>query len=112
MGARWGDLEEMDLDDILIDLQKRRVEIQQVKQVKAKRLAFKVTPSIQPVEFTHVKPHFKRNAKHSKTCIGCKKFAVHSNPPSHFTEEDKMHCCAYCNVTHGKKHGGSCEKTC
>lgn len=109
-GARWGDVEEMDLEDILIDLQKRYVEI---KQAKAKRLVKQFQPvQVQPKPAVpYVRPHFKRDfSKSYKTCIGCKKFTRHSNPPSHFTEIDKSHCCAYCHVTNGKKHGGSCEK--
>ena len=93
-GARWGDIECLDVEDILLDLQKRSVEI---AISKANSNMFRATKRVKvPVR------------KHK--CIGCKKFTIHSNPPSHFTEEDKNYCCAYCNVTGGKKHGGSCER--
>ncbi len=99
-GARWGDIECLDVEDILLDLQKRSVEIAISKansnMFRAARAAkVKVVRKHKPVQ---------------KPCIGCKKFTIHSNPPSHFTEEDKKYCCAYCNVTGGKKHGGSCER--
>jgi hypothetical protein len=117
-GARWGDLECMDYEDIVLDLQNRHDEIQQAKARRLvsidKQRKFVMKLSERPVH-THVlyvKLPFKRDFSKKRACIGCKKFAIHSNPPSHFTDEDKMHCCAYCNVTHGKKHGGSCEKNC
>lgn len=105
-GARWGDLECWDHEDIVLDLQKRHDEIQKAKarrlvSIDDKQLKFSARKC--QVAIIYVRKPVKR-------CIGCKTFAIHSNPPSHFTDEDKEHCCAYCNVTHGKKHGGSCEK--
>ena len=43
-------------------------------------------------------------------CVGCKKFKVHPNPPPHFTPEDMAHCCAYCRVTNGTRHGEHCSR--
>ncbi len=123
-GARWGDLECLDEEDIIIDLQKRHDEIEKVKaqriinaKIKRRNAEYAIT-----LEKTHTHTHthekyvrkpFKRDFSEKPKlpcCIGCKKYSIHSNPPAHFTEEDKQHCCAYCNVTGGKKHGGSCEK--
>lgn len=119
-GARWGDIECLEEEDILLDLEKRRVEIE---QSNARRIQFRKTQAVQvqvqavqvqpkPTPQYHPKP-FRRDFSETKRlpkCIGCKKFTIHSKPPAHFTEEDKQHCCAYCNVTGGKKHGGSCER--
>jgi hypothetical protein len=43
-------------------------------------------------------------------CIGCKKFQIHPNPPPHFTAEDMAHCCAFCRLTNGKRHGEHCAR--
>ena len=43
-------------------------------------------------------------------CVGCKKFQIHPNPPPHFTAEDKSHCCAYCRITGGQRHGEHCAR--
>lgn len=120
-GARWGDIECLEEEDILLDLEKRSVEIE---LAKATRIQFRKAQAVQaqaaqaaqpkpkPQPQYHPKP-FRRDFSEPKClpkCMGCKKFTIHSNPPAHFTEEDKQHCCAYCNTTGGKKHGGSCER--
>ena len=123
-GGRWGDIECLEEEDILLDLEKRRVEIE---EANARRIEFRKTqaqaapkPQPKPTQYHpkppqpqyHPKP-FRRDFSEPKClpkCMGCKKFTIHSNPPAHFTEEDKQHCCAYCNTTGGKKHGGSCER--
>ena len=121
-GARWGDIECLEEDDILLDLEKRRVEIE---EANARRIEFRKIqaqaqaapkpqpkPTPKPTPQYHPKP-FRRDFSKPKClpkCIGCKKFTIHSKPPAHFTEEDKQHCCAYCNTTGGKHHGGSCER--
>jgi hypothetical protein len=43
-------------------------------------------------------------------CVGCKKFQIHPNPPPHFTAEDMAHCCAFCRLTSGKRHGEHCTR--
>ena len=128
-GARWGDIECLEEGDILLDLEKRRVEIE---EANARRLQFRKTQAQasqaaasqaaasqapkppKPTPQYHPKP-FRRDFRRDlpkclPKCIGCKKFTIHSNPPAHFTEEDKNYCCAYCKITGGKKHGGSCER--
>jgi len=127
-GARWGDLEDGDgwglnnlkctFEEIMEDIRKREKTIvcekrnhleflrgkldlraKRLEAVKCvKRYTVKVTPPPRPPP----RPRPQR-------CAGCA-FSVHSNPPAHFTEEDKCHCCAYCRITGGKKHGGSCER--
>ncbi len=123
-GARWGDIECLEEEDILLDLAKRRVEIElakatriqfrkaQAEAAQAAQAAQAAKPKPQPQPQYHPKP-FRRDFRDVPKCLpkcrGCK-FTIHSNPPAHFTEEDKQHCCAYCNLTGGKKHGGSCER--
>jgi len=113
MGARWGDIECLEVDEILLDLKKRRVEIEVAKATRLlfrKAQAPKPQPTPKPTPQYHPKPFRRDLPKCLPKCIGCKKFTIHSKPPAHFTEEDKKHCCAYCNTTGGKKHGGSCER--
>lgn len=115
-GARWGDVEVMDYEDIILDLQKRRDEIQQkVIARQAFRLKERKLPPpprvAEPAPYVRkpIKRDFSKKAQRP-CCIGCRKFTNHSNPPAHFTETDKLHCCAWCRITNGEKHGGSCEK--
>ena len=116
-GARWGDIECLEEEDILLDLEKRRVEIEQsnarrIQFRKTQAQAVQVQVQAKPTPQYHPKP-FRRDFSEPKClpkCMGCNKFTIHSKPPAHFTEEDKQHCCAYCNITGGKKHGGSCER--
>jgi len=71
----------------------------QKKKVKPTRVALKPAPKPEPKP----KPVIK-------CCVGCKKFKIHANPPAHFTPEDKAHCCAYCRVTGGQRHGEHCAR--
>lgn len=124
-GARWGDIEDYDVDEILLDLEKRRDEIKTAKanrcmvraakaearakrEAEAPRAAPRAAAPAPPRAPARAPPRAPPRAR--RVCIGCNKFTIHSNPPSHFTEEDRNYCCAYCNVTGGKGHGGSCER--
>ena len=114
-GARWGDIECLEEEDILLDLEKRRVEIEMAKEnrrlylekVKARPKPVPKPPAPAP---PRAPPRPRAPRPCLRKCIGCKKFTIHSNPPPHFTDKDKNYCCAYCNITDGKKHGGSCER--
>ena len=109
-GARWGDIECLEEEEILLDLENRRVEIE---VAKARRIEFRnapKAPKTQPKAQPKAQPKPRDLPKCLPKCIGCKKFTIHSKPPPHFTEKDKHHCCAYCHETGGKKHGGSCER--
>ena len=118
-GARWGDLEVMDYEDIILDLQNRSAEILEKRKriVEIEAIKSKVKYEVEAARILKIKTETPVKtespfdfSKKKSTCIGCKKFTAHSNPPSHFTDEDKMYCCAYCNATRGKRHGNSCEK--
>jgi hypothetical protein len=122
-GARWGDIECFDVDEILLDLEKRRGEIETAKANRCLFRASKVPkaqpktqpktqPKAQPKTQPKAQPKTqpRRFSKCLPKCIGCKKFTIHSNHPAYFTKEDKHYCCAYCNETGGKKHCGSCEQ--
>ena len=85
MGARWGDLEVFDEDEIAEILRKG------VKKEKPTLVSFAM---IAPV----------------RTKCKCCSFKKHSNPPADFTEEQKEHCCGFCAMTGGKRHGERCEK--
>ena len=117
-GARWGDIEDYDVDEILLDLEKRRDEIETAKANRCMVRAAKAEARAKREAEARAAPRAPRAAPRAapapprarRVCIGCNKFTIHSNPPSHFTEEDRNYCCAYCNVTGGKGHGGSCER--
>ena len=85
-GARWGDLEVLDEEDIL-------------KNIKKVVFSFEFVTLPDPIVRKPV----------NDICLLCN-FKVHPNPPAHFTEEDKKHCCAYCKVTSGKRHGEHCKR--
>ena len=82
-GARWGDLEVFDEDEIAEILR---------KGVKKEE------------------PTLVSLATIVRTKCKCCSFKKHSNPPADFTEEQKEYCCAFCALTGGKRHGERCEK--
>ena len=56
-----------------------------------------------------LKPQTKRNKNVVCLCERCN-FQRHSNPPNHFSDQDKAFCCSLCRITNGKKHGGHCQR--
>jgi len=82
-GARWGDVEVMDEDEI---------------QELLRRGVKKETPTLVSLNFT------------VSTKCKCCSFKKNSNPPADFTEEQKEYCCIYCANTGGRRHGERCEK--
>jgi len=82
-GARWGDLEVFDDDEL------EAILVRGIKKEKA---------SLVGLNFT------------VRTKCKCCTFKKHSNPPADFTEEQKEYCCAFCAQTGGKRHGERCEK--
>ena len=89
-GARWGDLEVFDEDEIA-EILRRGVKKEAPTLVT---LAPTLVSAIAPV----------------RTKCKCCSFKKHSNPPADFTEDQKAHCCAFCALTGGKRHGERCEK--
>ena len=82
-GARWGDLEVFDEDEVMASLRKG------IKKEAPTLVTFNATV---------------------RTKCKCCSFKKHSNPPADFTEDQKAHCCAFCALTGGKRHGERCEK--
>jgi hypothetical protein len=97
-GARWGDLEVLDEEDILKNIKKVVFEFEYVTI----DLSFTEKPKVIKVKPVEKVPELAK-------CLLCK-FKVHPNPPAHFTEEDKKHCCAFCKQTNGKRHGEHCKR--
>ena len=102
-GARWGDLEVLDEEDIL----------KNVKKVVFS-FTFVTLPdvTVRPILCQPVQVQAQERQRKEKApgiCLHCS-YTVHSNPPDHFSEQDKLHCCAYCNVTGGKRHGEHCKR--
>ena len=87
-GARWGDLSEFDEAEIAEILRRG------VKKEKPTLVSLPTIATIAPV----------------RTKCKCCSFKKHSNPPADFTEDQKAHCCAFCALTGGKRHGERCEK--
>ena len=104
-GARWGDLEVFTIEE--------NIEILTQPSRKS-------PPDLVSIVTTVRTPHKKRHkfieklAKQSlkkKTvqCTTCS-FARNTHPPEHFSEAQKLHCCVYCSITGGRKHGGRCQR--
>jgi len=97
--------------------EKDRIYIEGI-QAAAKALTTKsaVKEILEPIWETQKKKKVKPALKQilpdrtPKCCVGCKKFRIHPNPPPHFTVEDMAHCCAYCRITNGKRHGEHCPR--
>ena len=91
-GARWGDLEVFDEDEIA-EILRRGVK-------KEAPTLVSLAPTL--VSLATIAP--------VRTKCKCCSFKKHSNPPADFTEDQKSHCCAFCALTGGKRHGERCEK--
>jgi hypothetical protein len=42
-------------------------------------------------------------------CLFCD-YKVHSNPPEHFTDTQRKHCCGWCATSLGRGHGEHCQR--
>jgi len=110
-GARWGDLEVFSIEENLEILTKpsKRDPPNLVTMIERKRI-----PTVEAVPkktFTEKLAQFSLKKKTScmTQCLTCS-FARNTNPPEHFTESQKAHCCAYCSMTGGQSHGGRCQR--
>jgi len=81
------------------------VQKKKAKPVPALKPALPFTRPSPPTRSTIAKVNTNRPC-----CVGCKKFQIHPNPPSHFTPEDMAHCCALCRLSSGKRHGDHCSR--
>lgn len=116
-GARWGDLEVFSMEENL--------EILTQPSKKGKSVLVSIIETVRkpppvvslPVSLPRKKTFTEKLAQFSlkkKTscmvqCTTCS-FARNTNPPEHFTQEQKAHCCAYCSMTGGQTHGGHCQR--
>jgi len=53
-------------------------------------------------------PPIWRPAEHGY-CLFCE-YQIHSNPPPHFTSEQRKHCCGWCQTSLGRGHGPHCQR--
>ena len=53
-------------------------------------------------------PAIWRPAEHGY-CLFCD-FKIHSNPPPHFTPQQRKHCCGWCETSLGRGHGQHCQR--
>lgn len=53
-------------------------------------------------------PPIWRPAEHGY-CLFCE-YQIHSNPPPHFTTEQRKHCCGWCQTSLGRGHGPHCQR--
>jgi hypothetical protein len=42
-------------------------------------------------------------------CLFCD-YQVHTNPPKHFNEQQRKHCCGWCFTSMGRGHGEHCQR--
>ena len=113
-GARWGDLEVFSIEENLEILTKpsKRDPPDLVSIIETVR---KPPPLVylpaKKKTFTEKLAQFSLKKKTSCMiqCTTCS-FARNTNPSEHFTESQKGHCCIYCSMTGGQKHGGQCQR--
>jgi hypothetical protein len=116
-GARWGDLAVFTFAENLEILSKpsKRAPPDLVSIITTVRkpppLALTVSPEPEKKN-TFMDKLAQFSLKKKTTCmVQCAtcSFARNTNPPEHFTEAQKAHCCILCSMTGGKKHGGHCQ---
>jgi hypothetical protein len=114
-GARWGDLEVFSMEENLEILTQpsKKGSPDLVTVIETVRKPVVSLPVSLPTKntFTEKLAQFSLKKKTScmVQCATCS-FARNTNPPQHFTQAQKSHCCAYCSISGGKKHGGHCQR--
>ena len=114
-GARWGDLEVFSMEENLEILtqpsKKGTPDLVTVIETVRKPPPVVSLPPTKKMTFTEKLAQFSLKKKTScmVQCTTCS-FARNTTPPEHFTQEQKSHCCAYCSISGGKKHGGHCQR--
>jgi hypothetical protein len=96
-GATWGEVEVLTLEE-LMDLAIKPV----VKNVKV-AVDNRPLAKARIVQVKVREPPVQVQGK----CLCCA-YKVNPNPPRHFTAQQRLHCCGWCQVTNGREHGGHC----
>jgi len=102
-GARWGDLEVFTMEENLEILTKpSRKSPPNLVTMTVK------TKTEKPKKFADKLAQFSKKTCSLK-CKSCSYLRI-TNPPEHFTQDQKNHCCAYCLLSNGKNHGNRCQR--
>lgn len=117
-GARWGDLEVFSIEENLEILTKPSKRdppnlVTIIETVRRKPLVSLPTVPQVPKKSTFTEKLAQFSLKKKTSCmVQCTtcSFARNTTPPEHFTESQKYHCCAYCSMTGGQKHGVRCQQ--
>lgn len=109
-GARWGDLEVYTYEENLEILSKpsRKEAPTLVKVVETVR-APKSKPCIRVDALGQLSRDRKTQCGAMVRCKSCS-YSRHTSPPDNFDGEQLAHCCAYCQMSKGQKHGGRCQR--
>jgi hypothetical protein len=89
------------LEEGEIDEDEDEVEVEEVEQVLYPQIEFSIDDEERP-------PPIWRPTEHGY-CLFCE-YQVHSNPPPHFTEQQRKHCCGWCQTSLGRGHGPHCQR--
>jgi len=98
-----GEIDESDdetVDDETVD-DDESVELVEPTQVLYPHIEFSIDDG-------DVSPQIWRPEKHGY-CLFCN-YKIHSNPPSHFNDQQRKHCCAWCETSKGRGHGQHCQR--
>ena len=113
-GARWGDLEVFTIEENLEILtqpsrKSRPVLVTVIETVRKPPPIIKIDMK---KSFTEKLAKFSMKRKAEACLVQCAtcSFMRNISPPEHFTQEQKAHCCAYCSISGGQKHGGHCQR--
>ena len=103
-GARWGDLEVFTMEENLEILTKPS----RKSPPNLVTMTVKVKTEKEKTKFADKLAQFTKKTCSLK-CKSCSYLRI-TNPPEHFTQEQKNHCCAYCLLSDGKNHGNRCQR--
>jgi cephalosporin hydroxylase len=116
-GVTWGEMAVFTMDEMM-EMEVKPV-VKKVKVAIDNRPLVKVSIDNRPLvkvsklvatlnKLTRPKQVKQVNQENQK-CMCCD-FKVHPSPPSHFTVEQRAHCCGWCQVTNGREHGEHCMR--
>ena len=94
-------LEEGEIDEDEVEDEVFEVEVIEPVQVLYPQIEFSIEDDERP-------PPIWRPTEHGY-CLFCD-YQVHSNPPPHFTEQQRKHCCGWCQTSLGRGHGPHCQR--
>jgi len=113
-GARWGDLMVYDVDEMheILSKPSRKEAPTLVEVVETVRVQ-KCLPCV-PTKSVHTNPlqHSIERKVQTGGLVRCRScsYSRHTSPPDDFSADQRAHCCAICQLSGGRKHGGRCQR--